>query len=58
MTDQWKTEYARSNDLNKTQLRILQEGPRSLSESWILGAMHYNYKRSKEGISSSMDALG
>ena len=48
MTDQWKTEYARSNDLNKTQLRILQEGPRSLSESWILGAMHYNYKRSKQ----------
>ena len=48
MTDQWKTEYARSNDLNKNQLRILQEGPRSLSESWILGAMHYNYKRSKQ----------
>jgi hypothetical protein len=48
MTDQWKTEYTRSNDLNKTQLRILQEGPISLSESWILGAMHYNYKRSKQ----------
>jgi len=47
MSEQWKTEYARSNDLNKTQLRILQEGPRSLSESWILDAMHYNYKRSK-----------
>jgi hypothetical protein len=48
MNDQWKTEYAKSNDLNKTQLRILQEGPRSLSESWILGAMHYNHKRSKQ----------
>ena len=48
MTEQWKTEYARSNDLNKTQLRILQEGARSLSESWILGAMHYAYKRSKQ----------
>ena len=58
MTDQWKTEYARSNDLNKTQLRILQEGPRSLSESWILGAMHYKYKRSKVGSTSSIDLLG
>ena len=48
MSEQWKTEYARSNELSKTQLRILQEGLRSLPESWILGGMHYNYKRSKQ----------
>ena len=46
MTEQWKTEYARSNDQNKTQLRVLLEGLRSLPESWILGAMHYKFKRS------------
>ena len=42
----WKSEYAKSEGLTVTQSRILREGPKSLSEAWILNAMHYKFKRS------------
>ena len=42
----WKSEYAKSEGLTVTQTRILREGPKSLSEAWILNAMHYKFKRS------------
>ena len=41
----WKSEYAKSEGLTVTQSRILREGPKSLSEAWILNAMHYKFKR-------------
>ena len=42
----WKSEYAKSEGLTVTRSRILREGPKSLSEAWILNAMHYKFKRS------------
>ena len=33
--------------LSKSQIRLLKEGPTSLSQSWLLGAMHQDYKKIK-----------
>ena len=32
---------------SKLQLEILENGPRSLSQSWILGAMHGEWRKMK-----------
>ena len=42
----WKSAYAKSEGLTVTQSRILREGPKSLSEAWILNVMHHKFKRS------------
>ena len=42
----WKLEYSKSEGLTVTQIRILREGPKSLSEAWILNAMHYKLEGS------------
>ena len=42
----WNLKYSKSEALTVTQIRILREGPKSLSEAWILNAMHYKFKRS------------
>ena len=33
--------------LSKFQIELLENGPKSLSQSWILGAMHGNWKKMK-----------
>jgi hypothetical protein len=40
----WETKYSQTNDLTKTQIRILAEGPQTLAEAWILSAMHRDHK--------------
>ena len=47
----WKTEYQSMKLLNKKQIQLLEDGAKSLSQSWILGAMWSDYKRLK-GIKS------
>jgi len=46
----WREEYKDMKVLSPYQIQLLDEGPHSLSQSWILGAMHTDWKR-KKGIS-------
>ena len=33
--------------LSKFQIQLLKEGPQGLSQAWLLGAMHNDYKKMK-----------
>jgi hypothetical protein len=43
----WMEEYKamKLSRLTKKQLDLLENGPHSLSQAWLLGAMHQDYKR-------------
>ena len=45
----WRQEYKGMRILNKRQKQLLDEGAKSLSQSWILQAMYNDWKR-KKGI--------
>ena len=42
----WREEW-KNYTSSKFQLELLENGPRSLSQSWILGAMYNNWKKFK-----------
>ena len=42
----WREEY-KSYTSNKKHLELLENGPKSLSQSWILGALYQKWKRMK-----------
>ena len=42
----WREEW-KNYTSNKFQLELLENGPKSLSQSWILGAMHQDWKKMK-----------
>ena len=43
----WKEEYKAMKLLTKKQIELLDHGPKSLSASWLIGAMHNDWKRIK-----------
>jgi len=44
----WRKEYlGMKGHLSKYQINLLKEGPQGLSQAWLLGAMHQDYKRMK-----------
>ncbi len=43
----WKDEYKAMKPLSKFQIKLLDDGPHSLSQSWYLQAMHSDWKRRK-----------
>ena len=45
----WRSEYIdiKGRQLTKRQVELLEKGPDSLSSSWILGAMHNEWRRIK-----------
>ena len=43
----WRQEFMESKSLSTYQLEILENGPRSLSQSWVLGAMHGEWRKMK-----------
>jgi hypothetical protein len=45
----WREEYLGMKVLSKHQEQLLKYGPKSLSQAWLVGAMHADYKR-KKGI--------
>ena len=47
--NEWREEYQKMKVLTKYQMDLLKNGPKSLSQSWLLGAMHGDWKR-KKGI--------
>ena len=42
----WREEYKEYTS-NKRYLELLENGPKSLSQAWILGALHNEWKRIK-----------
>lgn len=43
----WKTDYLAMKMLSPFRVKLLKEGAKSLSQSWILQAMYNDYKRIK-----------
>jgi hypothetical protein len=45
----WRNEYIdiKSTQLSKRQVELLEKGPTQLSQAWLLGAMHNDWKRIK-----------
>ena len=43
----WREEFKESRHLSEYQLEILENGPKSLSQSWMLGAMHGQWREMK-----------
>ena len=43
----WRNEYIdiKSTQLTKRQVELLEKGPHSLSQAWLLGAMHNDWKK-------------
>ena len=46
MTSDWREEM-KGVTSNKLHLQLLENGAKSLSQSWILGALHNRWKRMK-----------
>ena len=42
----WREEY-KSYTSNKRYLELLENGPKSLSQAWLLGALHNEWKKMK-----------
>ena len=42
----WREEY-KSYTSNKKYLELLENGPKSLSQAWLLGALHNEWKKIK-----------
>ena len=43
----WKQEYLGYKHVNKKQRELLENGAKSLSQSWLLGAMYSEWKQMK-----------
>ena len=41
----WRGDYAKNFCNNKRHLELLENGPKSLSQAWILGALHNEWKK-------------
>ena len=48
-SENWREEYQGMKSLSKYQVDLLQNGPKSLAQSWMMGAMHNDWKK-KKGI--------
>ena len=46
METNWREEY-KAYTTSKRELELLENGPKSLSQSWIMGALHQKWKRIK-----------
>ena len=43
----WEQEYLSYKHVNKKQRELLEKGPKSISQSWLLGVMYSEWKRIK-----------
>ena len=46
METNWREEY-KAYTSNKKELELLENGPKSLSQSWVLGALYNEWKKMK-----------
>ena len=44
----WREDYAKNFCNNKRHLELLENGPHSLSQAWLLGALHNEWKELKD----------
>lgn len=52
VTDNWREDYAKNFCNNKHHLELLENGPKSLSQSWLLQALYNDWKKIR-GIKDS-----
>jgi|TARA_B100000073_G_scaffold304905_1_gene273779 hypothetical protein len=50
MRHRWQDEYKKLKTFSKQQLKLLEEGPKQLTDAWALSVMYYDWKRLKENI--------
>ena len=43
----WRKDYAENFCNNKRYLELLENGPKSLSQAWLLGALHNEWRKIK-----------
>ena len=41
----WREDYAKNFCNNKRHLELLENGPKQLSQAWVLGALYNEWKR-------------
>ena len=46
-SEDWRQEYLGMKAHGKYQTELLENGPKSLSQSWMMGAMYNDWKRKK-----------
>ena len=56
MKSDWKNIMLKDESLTELQSRVLQRGPESLAESYVLGALHLKYLRDRGGSADSPEA--
>ena len=49
MDTDWRQEYKTMRVLSSREIELLDNGAKSLAQSWMLNALHQDYKR-KKGI--------
>ncbi len=49
MDTDWRQEYKSMRLLSRYEIELLDNGAKSLAQSWMLNALHQDYKR-KKGI--------
>ena len=45
--ENWREEYSGMTNLSTYQHNLLENGPKSLAQSWMMGAMHNDWKKRK-----------
>ena len=45
MNQNWKKKYLQMKNLNEYQIKLLEDGPKSLSQAWALQAMKYDWDK-------------
>lgn len=58
MRHRWQDEYKKLKTFSKQQLKLLEEGPKKLSDAWALSVMYYDWKRLKENINKQHSFWG
>ena len=55
---QWREEFKQlKGSISIEDLRILNEGPQTMSDAWKLGALHAEYKRLKKNQPPNLPKL-
>ena len=48
MRHRWQDDYKNMKVLSKHQIKLLEEGPKQLTEAWALSVMYYDWRRLKK----------
>ena len=56
MQSDWRNIMLKDESLTELQSRVLQHGPASLADAYVLGALHQRYLRDRGGSADSPEA--